>query len=369
MLKRLNEQCTELKWLNCEPNFTKKIALLIPQYNEGSNADFIKRLHYFKCIANEFKEILDVIIIDDGSNDNSLQKIKDFLVKNSTAFYVAAVFPNANKVGALYLANEAISHQYVVLSDFDTDIVGYDKLVHILKNLEEDESLMGGYYRMLPFEGSGIVFNFQQLEYTLDRILYRLHKKQSNVPVMPGAGSFYKRIVLSSIYKQHSGLRNGEDREATLIGMKLGYNAVYYSNILTLTRPPLTFKNLITQRIRWNLGYIETLAKERQYYFELMKNFNWIGLRLLMDSIKIIFIILFPIFVLIIGFQQFKLLYLYFLLTYIFYVTCYFFLLISCPNESKEIRGKRVYLILMFPFFKLCLDYIAWGKAILKFLK
>jgi cellulose synthase/poly-beta-1,6-N-acetylglucosamine synthase-like glycosyltransferase len=162
-----------------------------------------------------------------------------------------------------------ISHEFVILSDFDTDLVGLKEVIDEICNHQNDVYRMGYYFRMIPFEGSGAIFLFQQLEYCFARVFYKFHNHEKSVPVMPGAGSCFKREILNSIFEVHSGLRNGEDRESTLIGIRLGYSVSYLETVLALTRPPLTYKKLVSQRIRWNLGYLETLLFERKYYFGL----------------------------------------------------------------------------------------------------
>jgi cellulose synthase/poly-beta-1,6-N-acetylglucosamine synthase-like glycosyltransferase len=369
MIQALRQRDTKLSWIKDSPNTDKTIALLIPQYNESAGSNLDSRLTYFKGVADKFRKELDVIIIDDGSTDDSLSKIKDFLLKNDNAFYLASVYPNANKVGALFLTTLAIQHEIIILSDFDTDIAGIDVMIRSSDQLKKDKRLMGCYFRMLPYEGSGLVFLFQQLEYSLARSLYKHYEKEQVVPVMPGAGSCYRREVLNSIYYLHSGLRSGEDREATLIGLKLGFKAIYLENVLTLTRPPLTFWKLVNQRIRWNLGYLETFYKERAYYLSEVKKFRWIGKVTLLDAFSVLLAMLRPITALALVFIN---IYLFFMLLGIMYlirVSWCFYLLFLVPEESREFKGKRIYSLLFYPFFIIGLDSIAWIGSFLKFFK
>ncbi|MCS3796557.1 glycosyltransferase [Niastella sp. OAS944] len=368
MLQYLNNCETKLTWIGDAPGKTKKNALLIPQYNESGNGNFEARLNYFKKIADENRGLLDVIIIDDGSTDESVSKLNDFLNHNPGAFHIASVFPNANKVGALYLTTLAISHEFVILSDFDTDIIGVNKLVNS-PILEKDTSLMGCYFRMLPFEGSGKVFQYQQLEYSLARSLYKFHEKEKSIRVMPGAGSYYKREILISIYEQHSGLRSGEDREATLIGLKLGYKTVYEDNILALTRPPLSLKALIKQRVRWNLGYLETFNKEKKYYFEQIKQFSRLGIMTLMDIGLALLIVSFPFLVLLVSLTNVFYVMILFLLLYVVNVSWCYNLIFLSPLESTEFKRKRTQSILIYPLFKILVDYFSWMGAIIVFIK
>ena len=366
MLRYLEEGVMKFDWIGGPPAGTKKVALLVPQYNE-SGKNFHQRLDYFNRIAKEFEEELDVIIIDDGSTDNSLETIKKYAISSGSSFFIASINPNANKVGALFRTTLSISHELIILSDFDTDIIGIGELLSNSTPLEEDSALMGCYFKMLPFEGSGNVFLFQQLEYSLQRSLYKFHEKERSIRVMPGAGSCYKRQVLTSIYHHHSGLRSGEDREATLIGLKLGYKTFYMDNILALTRPPLSFKALLKQRIRWNLGYLETFHKENEYYRAQIIKFSRVGIITLTDIFIVSFIVLLPFILLSLAIRNIFYLQIFLLAVYIFYICWCFYLLFVSPNESTEFKAKRLHSILLFPVFKIFVDYFSWMGALFRF--
>ncbi|MBT1695430.1 glycosyltransferase family 2 protein [Fulvivirgaceae bacterium PWU4] len=363
----LEKQPAAIHWYGDAPDGKKPAALLIPQYNESSNGtDFRSRLAYFSAIAKQFHQTLDVVVIDDGSTDDSLAQIKSFKDRNPDSFFVSMITPNANKVGALYKTILALSHEFVILSDFDTEIHGLDLFFSNLSVLRND-SLMGCYFRMLPFEGNGSVFLFQQLEYSMSRTCYKFHRSEQSVPVMPGAGCCYKRKTLEDIYKRHSGLRSGEDREATLLGLKLGYKTFYFENILTLTKPPSTFRSLIKQRVRWNLGYIETFHKERRYYFHQIRKFSTIGIRTIADFLRVNFVLLFPFIMLIGVFANVQLLLIYLGLVYCSSLFLSVNALLIAPRESYEFRNRRMYSILYYPLFKISLDCIAWSLALISF--
>lgn len=356
-----------MAWIGSSPEEKNRVALLIPQFNESSNPNFQVRLKYFTKIAEEFKGVMDVIVIDDGSTDESLQVIKAFKKKHNSSFFLASVSPNMYKVGALYATAASITHEFVILSDFDTDIKGMDSLFSNLDRLNADPSLMGCYFRMLPHEGKGSVFLFQQLEYSMSRVCYQFYKKESSVPVMPGAGCCYKRKLLVDIYEGHSGLRSGEDREATLIGLKLGYKTIYLEDIVTLTRPPLSYKSLLKQRVRWNLGYIETFVKERKFYYGQIGKLSIIGIRTLVDLMRVKLALLLPVLLLVGAFTSWQLIVMSLIVAYGSTVFVSVNAVLVSPQESIEFKGKRLLSILYYPFYKVPLEFIGWSLAIFSY--
>jgi cellulose synthase/poly-beta-1,6-N-acetylglucosamine synthase-like glycosyltransferase len=369
MIENISRNGVKIKWLTDMPPAQNKFALLIPQYNEASSCDFEKRMAYFGELSGKYKNEVDVILIDDGSTDDSLKKIKCFLDSRHVPLHVASVHPNANKVGALFLAALSISHEFVILSDFDTDIENMEKVGSLVHILQQDDDLMGCYFRMIPHDGKGHVFLFQQMEYSLLRSLYTFHRHEKSVTVMPGAGSLFKRDVLISIYSEHSGFRNGEDREATQIGHKLGYKALYVDHILALTRPPLSLKALIRQRVRWNLGYLETFLKEKKYYLGQAVRFTKMGIRLWIDLFVFSFLLLLPALIITLVVIRPQNLFPALVGIYLLCLTLNAYLLLVSPKETNEIRGKGILLIFLYPFMKLTVDYCGWMGAVMKMLK
>jgi cellulose synthase/poly-beta-1,6-N-acetylglucosamine synthase-like glycosyltransferase len=353
-----------LEWVHNLPLVCNPVALLIPQYNEGMNCNMEKRLHYFKELAQKYSHIIDVILIDDGSTDNSLSVMKKFVNDHSDSFYLTAVTPNAQKVGALFAVANDLPHEFVILSDFDTDLMYLQNLEQSLDKLNEDPDMMGAYFKMIPYEGNGICFLLQQMEYSFARIYYKFHNKDKSVPVMPGAGSCFKRDMLVDLYHGHSGLRNGEDRETTVLGMEKGYKTLYADNVLALTRPPLTFKVLANQRKRWYAGYLETVLKENKFYVSKILRFQRIGIRTLQDLLGVLVLLLLPLEIALLLVISVKLTVLLVTGAYLLSIGYYFTLFAANKYERTEIRKGSTWLILLYPLFWLSISFFAWWGAI-----
>jgi cellulose synthase/poly-beta-1,6-N-acetylglucosamine synthase-like glycosyltransferase len=186
---------------------------------------------------------------------------------------------------------------------------------------------------------------------------------------MPGAGACYKRKCLLEIYTGHSGLRSGEDREATLLGLKLGYRTQYIDKVAIFTRPPLTFENLVRQRVRWNLGYLETCFKESDCYARQLKGGSRLGLVFLMDIIGVVFMVLLPVLILLAGLKSWPLALAVIAGTYLSGVLLCLAALLISPLEFSEIRGKLPLLIAYYPVYKYSLGSVSWLRAMFVFYK
>lgn len=354
------------KWVLTPNGATKRIAVLIPQYNELSHDNFIERLCYFNKLAELHNKILDVIIIDDGSTDKSLHIIENFIKTNSVSFRVGLVTPNANKIGALYLTILNINYDYILFSDFDTDLINLEHLPETLEILDVNPVMMGCYFKMIPANGDSNIAKYQKLEYAIARIWYKYFSVDRSVPVMPGAGSLYKYDMLEKILENHSGLRNGEDRETTVLGLKFGYEVFYQKKILAMTRTPNTIKTLISQRTRWNLGYLETFSKERKMYINQFISFRRLGLRSFFDLLNIILLLILPFFIILIALFSLKI---SLMITLFCYLSKLVWVKLMLQKGKSEIDGIKAFgqVLVLYPLFKIITEIPAWFKAIFTF--
>jgi cellulose synthase/poly-beta-1,6-N-acetylglucosamine synthase-like glycosyltransferase len=130
----------------------------------------------------------------------------------------------------------------------------------------------------------------------------------------------------------------------------------------TLTRTPSSFRALVKQRVRWNVGYLETIYKERDFYMAQLRKGSSFGVRALVDMFDVVFIILFPIIELIVLMTT-DLFLPFSIGAYAAYVAYCIYSIMLAPKESIEFKNKRIFSILCFPFVKIALDYFSWMKA------
>ena len=280
-----------LSWLhhNIQAN---KTAILVPFFNEaGDHIHFKQRLAYFDRLANSLPNEIDIILIDDGSSDDPAQYIAEKYQRLS----VATVSPNGQKIGALKRTIDALSHDYIIFTDFDTELENLDTLTQTYAQLAADDNCMGCYFKMMPIANKKPVVQFQLLEYALERAAYHFNKNEGSVPIMPGAGCLYKRPIIQALLAQHSGLRSGEDRETCLLGIEQGYTVFYASNVVAMTAPPQSFWALYQQRIRWSRGFIEVAIHKSDFYKQQMRSKTILGRRHLLDIISVSTFLLAPL--------------------------------------------------------------------------
>lgn len=289
-------------------NISPSISIIAPAYNESlniiENVRSLLSCHY----AN-----YDVIIINDGSTDDSLDKLikaynliqVDFLINEqiltqrlrkgiykstNPAFEKLIVVDkeNGGKADALNMGLNISINKYVACIDVDCLLIE-DALLKLIKPFLEaiDTKVIaaGGVIRIANScvikQGKLIEVNLpekmlekgQILEYFRAFLLGRMAWSRLNgLLVISGAfGLFDKRIAIDVGGYDINTV--GEDMEI-IVRMrrymeekKLKYKVAYIPDPLCWTEAPDNYKTFISQRNRWTRGTIETLRKHRKIGF------------------------------------------------------------------------------------------------------
>jgi len=138
----------------------KKISIVIPLYNEEES--IIPLSHELRKALSRININYEVILIDDGSTDSSLQKLKE-ITKTDNRFRYVSFRKNYGKSAALQIGFKSATGDAVVTMDADLqDDPG--EIHSLLKKLEDGYDLCSGWKkkRQDPFikKMSSKFFNF-----------------------------------------------------------------------------------------------------------------------------------------------------------------------------------------------------------------
>lgn len=300
-------------------NISPSISIIAPAYNESlniiENVRSLLSCHY----AN-----YDVIIVNDGSKDDSLEKLiaaydlvkVDFLINEqiptkplrngiykstNPAFEKLIIVDkeNGGKADALNMGLNISANRYVACIDVDCLLIE-DALLKLVKPFLETTDTQviaaGGVIRIanscIIKEGKMLEINLpnklmlqgQILEYLRAFLLGRMAWSRLNgLLVISGAfGLFDKKIAIS--VGGYDTKTVGEDMEIIVrmrrymeeLESKPKYKVAYIPDPLCWTEAPDSYKVFISQRNRWTRGTIETLKIHRKIGFN--KNYGAMGL-------------------------------------------------------------------------------------------
>lgn len=112
-------KCASKSWkLQIRGDFQPKITIFIPVHNEESTIE--SKLENIKDVLYP-KEKIEVLVVDDASEDNTLKKVKRFMENNlDLNLRVVKQNPHVGKSAALNRALGLSTNEIVIVSDADT---------------------------------------------------------------------------------------------------------------------------------------------------------------------------------------------------------------------------------------------------------
>ena len=171
----------------------KKISVIVPCYNEEEALPI-----FYNEIKNVMKELpnyeLELLLINDGSKDNTLEVIKKLRKKDKTIRYIS-FSRNFGKEAAMYAGLENSTGEYVAI--MDADLQDPPKLlIEMVETLEQKEYDCVG-TRRVTRKGEPIIRSF------FARMFYKIMRKISRMEIVDGARDFrlMTRQMTESILK------------------------------------------------------------------------------------------------------------------------------------------------------------------------
>jgi cellulose synthase/poly-beta-1,6-N-acetylglucosamine synthase-like glycosyltransferase/peptidoglycan/xylan/chitin deacetylase (PgdA/CDA1 family)/spore germination protein YaaH len=237
--------------------FHPAVAVLVPAYNEE------------KVIERTVRAVLDsdypnlrVLVIDDGSKDNTVQIARDSFKDEIAAGRVTVLTKeNSGKAAALNYALQHVTEEFFVGIDADTII--HPKAISMLVPHFLDP-------RVAALAGNAKVGNrvnlwtrWQALEYiTSQNFERRALDVLGAVTVVPGAIGAWRTEYVREAGGYHQDTV-AEDADLTMALLQRGYRVHYEDRALAFTEAPTSANALMRQRFRWSFGILQSVWKHR----------------------------------------------------------------------------------------------------------
>jgi biofilm PGA synthesis N-glycosyltransferase PgaC len=239
------------------------VSIVMPCYNEG---DSIGKAIENLLSMNYPKNMIEIIVVDDKSKDNSVEIIKEYVKKYNN---VRLIVNEKNSGGAAEPTNigiRAAKYDYIAVADSDS-YPEKDALIKMIGFLQEDKSIGGVTGAVLAKSSETFAQKLQYLEYVVICFARKLLDYIDSVYVTPGPFALYRKKVLFEI-----GLFDKknltQDIEIVWRMMSHGYKARMSLDAKIYTITPRTFKKWWGQRVRWNIGGTQTIVKYKKWAFK-----------------------------------------------------------------------------------------------------
>ena len=304
------------------------VSIIVPAHNEG-----VTIVESVKSLMTLDYKLYEVIVVDDGSEDDTSQKVIEAFGLERVDMPIRAVLEtqpvrdvwmgmvgdlplvlvckeNGGKSDALNVGINAARFPYFVCIDADS-MLQRDSLREIVAPVIEDDTVVavGGLVRPangIKMEGGRVqsyslphkvIPAMQVLEYDRSFLSARILLDQfnGNLIISGAFGLFRKDLVIAmGGYDAHT---VGEDMELVTRlhvfcrGNKIPYRIRYAPDAICWSQAPETLRDLIKQRRRWHTGLFESMRK----HGKLFANFGYGPVAVLSYTYFLIYELLQPV--------------------------------------------------------------------------
>lgn len=237
-----------------------KVSVIIPAFNEGP---MVERSIRSVAAADYPRELLEIIVVDDGSRDDTLFHMQH-LRREFPSLVRLMRFPgNEGKRAALEAGFRSASGEVFVTIDSDSEIDPSTVREMVAPFLVDD--MIGAVAgRVAVLNRDSMISRMLEVQYALAFDFARAAQSvYRSVACCPGAlSSFRARLILPHLdewtHQTFLGrpVGHGEDQALTNIVLRQGYDTVYQSTATVNTLAPTKYWPMTRMFLRWERSYI-----------------------------------------------------------------------------------------------------------------
>ena len=239
-----------------------EVTVAVPCWNEEKS--LAGTLH--SLLALDYpKEKLQIIVVDDGSKDNTLVVAREWQEKYPSIIQVIAK-ENGGKHTAVNLALEKSDGDLFGCLDADSFVAPHALKV-IVSYFEKNEKIMAVTPCIHILHPKTFVQRMQAIEYLMGVFLRKSFGQLDAIQVTPGPFSIFRKEVFVKIGNYRKA-HNTEDFEITLRMHKNHLKVANAHKALVYTLGPTTARGFFFQRLRWARGFLENSLDYRELFFK-----------------------------------------------------------------------------------------------------
>ncbi|MBI4162320.1 MAG: glycosyltransferase family 2 protein [Candidatus Aenigmarchaeota archaeon] len=238
-------------------SFVRPLTLIVPTYNKaGFIRQCIGSLLNQKMANGEYYP-LKVMVVDDGSTDNTGQIVKD--IKDSRIGYIKK--KNGGKASAVNHGLKFVKTEYFGFIDSDT-CLSENAIENMMKHFPEADCVTAA---IKPLKAYNTIEKLQKIEYVIASFTRKLMANINALYYTP-AFALYKTNIIRNL----GGFDEKNITEDLEIGLRLqkyGYKISNSIDDFAYTIVPQNFRELFNQRMRWYRGYIHNTCAYKDMFF------------------------------------------------------------------------------------------------------
>ncbi len=244
-----------------EPDKELPLSIVIPCFNEEKSISKTIQAH----LDSEYKGLKKIIIVDDCSTDNSASIIKEYAKNYGQVMYVKTPKNTGNAGGAKNYGSKFVKTPLIGYSDADS--IPKKDAIPKMVGFFNDDKVGAVTSRVLVRGKQNFLTKSQAIEYKIIAFTRKLLGFLDSIYVTNGPLSIYRKEAFNQV-KGFDVKNLTEDIEITWHFVSKGWKVHMAIPAIVYTYPPTTVKAWFHQRIRWNVGGIQTVAKYKKKLLE-----------------------------------------------------------------------------------------------------
>ena len=237
-------------------DFRPLVTILVPAYNEGTviqgSIRSLLKLEYPKY---------EIIVIDDGSRDDTYRKALVFEGKHGNAEVRVIRKRNAGKAKALNTGITAAKGEFVLCMDGDSALHPKTLQKAVRHLADPGVGAVAGSVKVV--NRTNLLSTLQALEYVEGLNMVREAQGFFRlVNIIPGPIGLFRKSALKRVggYDHDT---FAEDCDLTLKLLGEGWKIFYEPGAIAYTEAPEKLLDLLKQRYRWTRGILQAIRKHR----------------------------------------------------------------------------------------------------------
>ena len=278
-----------------------RVSIIVPAYNEQ-----VTIIQTIESLLNLKYKNYEIIIVDDGSKDNTsqeiiryceMQKVEKFVINKIHTKPIKSIYEgshngvritlvekeNGGKADSLNVGINIANYPWFICVDADS-ILQVDSLEKIVEPIIEDSRVVASGGAIMINNGvklkdgqiqeydmpKNLLASMQVIEYSRTFLASRImfDKINANLIISGAFGLFRKDLVIAAGGYEPS--TRGEDMELVIKlhtfcrANKIDYKMRYVPDAICWTQAPEKLGDLIKQRRRWHIGLFECMRKYKE---------------------------------------------------------------------------------------------------------
>lgn len=284
--------------------YNPRVSVIVPAWNE--EVGVVKTV---RTILTSTYRNLEIVVVNDGSTDNSHQLMNEFLEeyekeiteKKDTDGVVDIIYKYKKNGGKGKALNDGImlSTGDIIIS-IDADCVLLPDTIGNFVVHFEDPKVMAAVGNVKVGNQKSLLETLQYLEFLFSFYFKKADSLLNTIYIIGGAAGAFRREVFEKL-GPYSSENITEDIDLSVRIQKAGMKIVYAAEAVVYTEGAATFKGLAAQRLRWKRGRFQTFYEHRHLFFSNKqwhnKILSWLVLPLaIFGDIQLFFEVFFLLF-------------------------------------------------------------------------